>query len=77
MDDQKIATVLLALAEARGATRSFCPSEAARRLSADWRPLMPNVRRVGAEVGLRATRKGIEIDPLTARGPFRFSKPSP
>ncbi len=73
--DAEIAGVLAALAEARGPDRSFCPSEAARRLSDDWRPLMPEVRRVANEMGLRATQKGRTVDPVGARGPIRLSHP--
>ncbi len=70
-DDAQIATVLRALA-ARRTGGSFCPSEAARALAQDWRPLMPEVRRVAAEIGLYATQKGVPVDPLSARGPIRL-----
>ncbi|WP_210730502.1 DUF3253 domain-containing protein [Roseicyclus persicicus] len=60
------------LAHRRGVGRSFCPSEAARALSADWRPLMPEVRRVAAGLPLVATQKGAAVDPVTARGPIRL-----
>ena len=77
--DSAIAAVLGALAAARGAGRSFCPSEAARRLSADWRPLMPAVRRVAAgmvaEGALVATQRGRPVDPTRARGPIRLGPP--
>lgn len=74
MDDAEIAAALLALAAERGAGKSFCPSEAARRLSDDWRPLMPEIRRVGADLGLRATQKGEPVDPRVAKGPIRFQQ---
>ena len=73
--DTEIAAVLRALAEALGADKTFCPSEAARRLSDDWRALMPDVRRVAAEMHLRGTQKGVEIDIITAQGPIRLSRP--
>ncbi|WP_245904274.1 DUF3253 domain-containing protein [Roseicyclus mahoneyensis] len=60
------------LAQQRGAGASFCPSEAARALSDDWRPLMPEVRRVAAGLPLVATQKGAPVDPMTARGPIRL-----
>ncbi len=60
------------LAHRRGRGGTFCPSEAARALADDWRPLMTEVRRVAARVPLRATRKGVEVDPMTARGPIRL-----
>ncbi len=72
-DDNDIEAVLLALAAERTG-RTFCPSEAARALADDWRPLMPDIRRVAATLPLVATQKGQPIDPLTAKGPIRLSK---
>jgi hypothetical protein len=74
--DAAIAEVLMELAHRRGAGRTFCPSEAARALSEDWRPLMPEVRRVAAELPLRATQKGAPVDPVAARGPIRLGLPA-
>ena len=72
--DADIAATLAALAEER-ARKTFCPSEAARRLAADWRPLMDDVRRVAAGMeGLRATQGGVAVDPVAATGPIRLSK---
>jgi hypothetical protein len=71
-DDAEIAAVLMRLAEARGPERSFCPSEAARALRADWRPLMPEVRRVAADIGLVATQGGVVIVAVCAKGPIRL-----
>lgn len=71
--DAEIAAVLMALAEVRGPSKTFCPSEAARRLAEDWRPLMPEVRRVAATLPLRATQGGEPVDPLAASGPIRLS----
>ena len=74
-DDATIAQVLHALADERAPDRTFCPSEAARRLSDDWRPLMDRVRRVAAaQPDLVATQGRAEVDPLTARGPIRLSR---
>lgn len=71
-----IAAVLMDLARRRGAGGSFCPSEAARALAGDWRPLMGPVRaeaaRLVAEGRLAATQKGAPADPATARGPIRL-----
>ncbi len=72
-DDNDIKAVLLALAAERTG-RTFCPSEAARALADDWRPLMPDIRRVAATLPLVATQKGQPIDPLTAKGPIRLSE---
>ncbi|MBF9034014.1 DUF3253 domain-containing protein [Rhodobacterales bacterium HKCCE2091] len=72
-EDAEIAAALMALARQREAKASFCPSEAARALAADWRPLMEDVRRVAADLPLRATQKGRPVDPRTARGPIRLA----
>lgn len=73
--DKDIADVLLDLAHQRGVGKTFCPSEAARALSDDWRPLMPEVRRVAAQLELLATQKGVPVDPVTAKGPIRLGLP--
>jgi hypothetical protein len=73
--EDRIAEVLMDLAHQRGRGATFCPSEAARALSSDWRPLMPEVRRVATALPLRATQKGRPVDPLTARGPIRLGLP--
>ncbi len=75
ISDDDIRDALLALADARGAGKTFCPSEIARHLADDWRPLMPEVRRVAAELPLVATQKGLPVDPLTAKGPIRLGLP--
>jgi hypothetical protein len=73
--DKDIADVLLDLAHQRGVGKTFCPSEAARRLSEDWRQLMPEVRRVAGTLDLVATQKGEAVDPVTATGPIRLGLP--
>ena len=69
--------MLLALGEERGRGATFCPSEAARRISDDWRPLMADVRRVAAflaETGqLEATQGGASVRVDASRGPIRLS----
>lgn len=75
--DGAIRAVLGDLARRRGRGASFCPSEAARALAEDWRPLMPEVRRIAgamqAEGALRATQGGAPVDPVAAKGPIRLS----
>ena len=71
--DAAIAAALLKIARRRGPGKSFCPSEAARMLAADWRPLMSAVRRVAAGLPLRATQRGRPVDPLDAAGPIRLT----
>lgn len=74
--DEAIRAVLMDLAFRRGSGSSFCPSEAARELAADWRPLMPRVRDVAADLArgglMVATRKGAPVDPRAAGGPIRL-----
>ena len=76
--DARVEAVLLSLAEARGAG-TFCPSEAARRLSDDWRPRMDDVRRVAGALAregrLAAFRGGRPVDPETPGGPIRLGAP--
>ena len=71
--------VILALAAERGPDATFCPSEAARRMAEDWRPLMPEVRReadaLAAQGRLRVTQAGEVVTAQTARGPIRLGLP--
>lgn len=77
-DQNLTRSTLLALAAARRGS-SFCPSEAARALAADWRPLMPAIRQCAADLVnlglLTATRRGQPVDPLAPGGPIRLSLP--
>lgn len=76
MSDEDLRQAILTLAHDRGVSRSFCPSDVARRVAGDWRPLMPEVRRVAAalqaEGWVQATQKEMPVDPLAARGPIRL-----
>ncbi|MEM9968879.1 MAG: DUF3253 domain-containing protein [Pseudomonadota bacterium] len=73
--ENDIAAALLSLAKAR-AHKTFCPSEVARHLHDDWRPLMSEIRAVAArlvqEGQLRVTQKGAVVDAVSARGPIRM-----
>jgi hypothetical protein len=70
----------LRLAESRGEGKSFCPSEVARALVTHWRPIMPLIRKVGAQMvregALHCTQKGKQVNAETARGAIRFLKMS-
>lgn len=71
--DEGIAAVLTELALRRGRGKTFCPAEAAKALSPEWRGLMGEVRRVAARhPDVVATQKGMPVDPVTARGPIRL-----
>jgi hypothetical protein len=61
------------LALLRGRDKSLCPSEVAKALATDWRPLMPEVRAVAAGMPeIIATQRSVEVDPVMARGPIRL-----
>lgn len=71
---EEIAAVLSDLAFERGRGKSFCPSEAAKRLAVDWRPLMARVREAAAaHPHVVAMQKGLVVDPLSAKGPIRLT----
>ena len=80
VQSDKVRKLITALASDRAPSKSLCPSEVARCLSDDWRPLMETVRRVAAEMpdiiatqgGKIATQGGKEVDPITAKGPIRL-----
>jgi hypothetical protein len=79
VSDEILARAILDLARRRGPGRTLCPSEVARALAADWRPLMPEVRRVAAGLvaagRLRASQRGRPADPLRTKGPIRLGLP--
>jgi hypothetical protein len=63
----------------RAEGRTICPSEAARALADDWRPLMEEVRQTAyamADDGrLQVTQKGEVVDGRAARGAIRLRFP--
>jgi hypothetical protein len=67
---------ILAIAAERGEGKSFCPSEVARALSEDWRPLLTHVRAAArrlAEAGqIDILRHGKPIEPAAIRGVIRL-----
>lgn len=72
--DQVVVALRERLAQLRPGI-TFCPSEVARALTGEWRPLMPLVREVAAEMPeVVATQKGTPVDPVTARGPIRLGR---
>lgn len=58
---------ILALAAARGAASSTCPSDAARAVADDWRPLMPQAQDLARELAkageVELTQRGRRLDP--------------
>ncbi|MEO1093057.1 MAG: DUF3253 domain-containing protein [Pseudomonadota bacterium] len=80
MDEPTITEAIMALIDERGEGRTACPSEVARRLAPDdWRPLMPAIRAVAADLADRGwlvvSQGGQPIDRRHARGPVRLGLP--
>jgi hypothetical protein len=73
LSDADIERTVLELLHQREEGRTICPSEAARALADDWRPLMDDVRRVadGMDV-VEITQKGRAVNLDAARGPIRL-----
>jgi hypothetical protein len=76
----RLRAAILALATARGADSSTCPSDAARAVAADWRPLLPEARELARELAragrVQLTQRGRPLDPDAEwRGPIRIRLP--
>ena len=80
MDKATIANAIDTALRARGPGNTICPSEVARALAPEWRPLMPEIRAVAqslADAGrITITQRGHPVRATTARGPIRLSLPS-
>ncbi len=71
VSDADIEAKILELLNAREGT--ICPSDAARALARDWRPLMDPVRRVADAMDeIEITQKGRVVELDAARGPIRL-----
>ena len=81
MTDAEIERTIVALLEARDPGKTICPSDAARALADDFRPLMEPVRQVARDMvargALEVTQSGRVVDIDTARGAIRLRLPSP
>jgi hypothetical protein len=80
--DDAIAERILSLVKQRGPNKSLCPSEVARSLSpADWRPLMPEIRRIAQQLSqqqlLKILQRGqpVSLPATLVRGPIRLASP--
>ncbi|PCE15800.1 hypothetical protein AUC47_13125 [Microbacterium sp. SZ1] len=76
--DERIAAAIRTLVRKRSET-SICPSDVARTVGGDsWRTLMPDVRRVAAQLAddgqVVVTQKGSAVSIRDARGPVRIVK---
>lgn len=78
--DRALEAAIAAILDARAATSSTCPSEAARAVAPEaWRPLMEPARRAARRMVARGevqiTQGGTVVDPSTAKGPIRIRRP--
>jgi hypothetical protein len=77
----EIEEAILGLLAGRAPGRTICPSEAARALAADWRPLMDPVRAVACDLAdagrLEVVQRGAVVDGRAARGPIRLRLTGP
>ena len=80
--DTALEAAILTLLDTRGAGKTICPSEAARKVAGDgktaWEPLMEPARaaarRLVAAGRILITQGGHVVDPSRARGPIRLKK---
>ena len=78
--DRALERNILELLDARAATASICPSEAARAAAPDseWRKLMEPARCAARRLAARGlvdlTQKGAVVDPGTFKGPVRIRR---
>ncbi|WP_410626490.1 DUF3253 domain-containing protein [Amycolatopsis sp. cmx-8-4] len=77
--DEQLRAAMLGLAIGRGAGSSTCPSDAARAVADDWRPLLPRARELARELArageVRLTQGGRSLDPDGEwRGPIRIRR---
>jgi hypothetical protein len=78
MNDDTIDATILRLAEARGAGKSICPSEAARALDPEnWRKRLGAVKlgaiRLAQAEKVHILRKGKPVDPNDFKGVYRIA----
>ena len=76
--DRSLELAIQQLLESRPLGATICPSEAARALALDWRPLMEPAwqaaRRLVAAGFAVITQGGRVVDPSTAKGPIRVRR---
>ena len=73
--DRELERTILDLLASRSGGATICPSEAARAVAEDWRPLMEPARsaarRLVVSGQVEITQGGRVVDPSTAKGPIR------
>jgi len=78
--DRALEQAIGALLDARAASSSICPSDAARAVDPEgWRGLMDAARaaagRLAAAGAVEVTQRGEVVDVAAARGPVRVRRP--
>jgi hypothetical protein len=77
--DKLLETAILELLQQRGAGKTICPSEAARKVApAAWEPLLEQTRqaarRLVAAGEIVITQGGVVVDPSRAKGAIRLRR---
>lgn len=76
--DRSLEMAMQQLLEARPLGATICPSEAARAVALDWRPLMEPARQAARRLVAAGfaviTQGGRVVDPSTAKGPIRVRR---
>ena len=77
--DRELERSIRSLLDARAASSTICPSEAAKAVSPDgWRELMEPARRAARRLvaagEVEVTQGGSVVDPSTAKGPIRIRR---
>ena len=77
---QRYRAAILDLLAQRGATKSICPSDVARREEKDWRKALPHVRTAARSLAeertIRVTQGSVELDPAAEwKGAIRLRLP--
>jgi Protein of unknown function (DUF3253) len=77
----EIEAMILRIAEQRGADKSLCPTDVARALAEDWRPLLFEVRAAGRRLAeqdrIEILRHGKPIVPGAMKGVIRLRLKQP
>lgn len=81
ISDDDIRDCLMGLLAKRRPDATVCPSDVARALAPDWRPLMTRVRAVAVDLAARGevviSQRGVPVAAGSARGPIRIGRAAP
>ena len=75
-EETRIEAAILQAVTDRGMDKSICPSEVARVLAPEWRPILSATRRAAIRLAIAGRidilRKGQVVDPKDVRGVIRL-----